>query len=110
LECDRCAFLLTKFYGCEDSPRQLYSIFPKLTATDPNHPGALHLGISSMFTVLECPWFLHDTSSTGLLTIVANVAIAAGPAALRVKFALYCMQGWILEFQFPSQTLRKGPL
>jgi len=46
-------------------------------------------------------------SSAGL-TIVANVAIAMGPAVLCVKFVLYYMQGHIAEFRCPRQALRKG--
>jgi len=33
-----------------------------------------------------------------------------GPAVFCVKFAVYCMQGWILEFKCPRQTLRKAAL
>ena len=44
-------------------------------------------------------------SSAGL-TIVANVAIAMGPAVLCVKFVLYYMQGHIAEFRCPRQALR----
>ena len=32
-----------------------------------------------------------------------------GPAVLCVKFGLYYMQGYLLEFRCPRQTLRKGP-
>ena len=54
-------------------------------------------------------------SSAGL-TIVANVAIATspallgGPAVLCVKFVLYDIQGYIVEFRCLRKTLRKGAL
>ena len=38
------------------------------------------------------------------------VAIATDPADLCVKFVLYHMQVWILEFKWPRQILRKGTL
>jgi len=39
--------------------------------------------------------------SSAILTIVANVAIAASPAVLCVKFVLCYMQGYIVEFRCP---------
>jgi len=46
-------------------------------------------------------------SSAGLI-IVANVAIATGPAVLCVKFVLYDIQWYIVEFRCPRKTLRNG--
>jgi len=48
-------------------------------------------------------------SSAGL-TIEANVAIATGAAVLCVKFVLYDIQGYIVEFRCLRKTLRKGAL
>jgi len=33
-----------------------------------------------------------------------------GLAILYIEFVLNCMQGWILEFRCPMQTLKKGPI
>jgi len=44
------------------------------------------------------------------LTIVANVTIATGPTVLCVKFVLYYMLRWTLEFRYPKPTLRKRDL
>jgi len=51
---------------------------------------------------------MYEVIFSAGLTIVANVAIATGPAVLCVKCVLYYMQGWILKFRCPRQTLRKG--
>ena len=50
----------------------------------------------------------HEVSAG--LKILANVAIAAGPAVLCVKFVLFYVQGWISEFRFPRQTQKGGPV
>jgi len=61
------------------------------------------------YCIIKKTILLFASSSAGL-TIAANVAIATGPALLGgppllfIKFVLYCMQRWILEFR---KTLRK---